>query len=398
MLLASAKPVILLFVGHYVPGFKAGGILRSVVNLVNHLHGEFEFMIVTRDRDLKDDRPYPNISQREWQWVGNARVYYLSPADESFEKIRRIVQETPHDLIYLNSFFEPLTIWVLLNRKFGRIRDVPIILSPRGEFAWASLRLKYPKKAVFMAVARIIHLYQRITWAASSSFEADEIVQVMRVQRGAIHIAFDMPVVASESPGIAAPLSVAAAPNALRIVFLSRISPEKNLDFALEVLVSARTPIAFDVIGPIDNVAYWKKCERLLQKMPDHVTARYVGTVDPADVMATLSRYDLLFLPSGGENYGHVIAESLTCGTPVLTSDHTPWRNLEERRLGWDLPLDNPEAFGRVIETIASESEEDRFERRTKIKETVRPILNDPLVLDANRQLFNLALAPEKRR
>ena len=64
--------------------------------------------------------------------------------------------------------------------------------------------------------------------------------------------------------------------------------------------------------------------------------------------------------------------------------------------MGWDLPLDKPESFVRVIDILASEGEKDRLERRRIIKENIRSILDDPLVLDANRQLFNLAIAPQK--
>src|ERR1700730_10407273 len=95
----AVKPTILVFVGHYLPGCKAGGILRSLENSVNHLHGEFQFRIVTRDRDLGDEAPYQDIKSQTWQKVGNASVYYLSPDGESLAQIRAVVNSTPHDLI-----------------------------------------------------------------------------------------------------------------------------------------------------------------------------------------------------------------------------------------------------------------------------------------------------------
>ena len=55
------KPIILVFIGNYLPGYKAGGILRNIANTVDHLSEEFEFKIVTRDRDLGDEKPYQNI-------------------------------------------------------------------------------------------------------------------------------------------------------------------------------------------------------------------------------------------------------------------------------------------------------------------------------------------------
>ena len=49
-----SKVKILIFVGYYLPGYKGGGALRTIVNLVQHLGEEFDFWIVTRDRDLGD--------------------------------------------------------------------------------------------------------------------------------------------------------------------------------------------------------------------------------------------------------------------------------------------------------------------------------------------------------
>ena len=46
------RPQILCFVDYYLPGYKAGGPLRTIINMVSQLGGEFEFLIVTRDRDF----------------------------------------------------------------------------------------------------------------------------------------------------------------------------------------------------------------------------------------------------------------------------------------------------------------------------------------------------------
>jgi glycosyltransferase involved in cell wall biosynthesis len=389
----SPVKVILVFVGYYRPGFKAGGILRSIENLVDHFHQEFQFRIVTRDHDLGEPTPYPRIKYGEWQPVGNAQVYYLRKSGESLHEIHRIVSETPHDLIYLNSFFEPLTIKVLFNRRLGRTQTAPIVVAPRGEFGWASLQLKYPKKLVFMALARMIGLYKGAVWHASSDVESNDISRVMKIPATAVRVALNLPIV-SDQPGVAgAPIGQAAQPGPLRIVFLARVSPEKNLDFALNVLSQVRAAVTFDIFGPIDNAGYWNKCQELIRHVPPHVHVRYAGSINPEQIMPTLGQYDLMLFPSGGENYAHVIAEALTCGTQVLTSVHTPWRSLESRGLGWDLSLDQPEAFVRVIDTIAATSDEERLERRCMVRTRAMSLLNDPRVVDANRQLFSSALA-----
>jgi len=80
---SSSKPVILVFTGRYLPGYKAGGILCNVINTVDFLCDKFEFRIVTRDRDLGDEASYSGIGVDKWQRVGNAHVYYLSQGAET---------------------------------------------------------------------------------------------------------------------------------------------------------------------------------------------------------------------------------------------------------------------------------------------------------------------------
>ena len=99
------KIKILIFIGHYLPGFKSGGILRSVENTVDNLGGEFEFSIITRDHDLGEKKPYSGVNINQWQSVGGANVYYLDDNASSFSQICDLINNTPHDAIYLNSFF-----------------------------------------------------------------------------------------------------------------------------------------------------------------------------------------------------------------------------------------------------------------------------------------------------
>ena len=45
------KKKILVFIDWYLPGFRAGGPIRSCANLISHLSDEFDFNIVTTDTD-----------------------------------------------------------------------------------------------------------------------------------------------------------------------------------------------------------------------------------------------------------------------------------------------------------------------------------------------------------
>ncbi|CAD7847427.1 MAG: hypothetical protein [Olavius algarvensis Delta 4 endosymbiont] len=386
---SSRKPIILTFIGNYLPGYKSGGIQRVTINTVDHLCDEFEFRIVTRDRDLGDDKPYPNIQYDQWQTVGNAKVYYLPPQAVTVSELFKLVSKTPHDVLFLNSFFEPLTVKALFNRKVRRgFSFKPAIVSPWGEFAWASLSQKYPKKYVFIKLARLFGLYDDVTWRASSKIEEAEIIKEMNTKPETIHITGDFPIKNVPAVPPDAQLKPPPGDQGLKIIFLSRISREKNLDYALKVLRRLKTNVVFDIYGPAENVPYWNECRKLIEQLPTNVRVNYFGRVEANLVVHIFSHYNLFLFPTGGEAYGHVIAECLTAGTPVLLSTDTPWRNLEENGFGWDFDLSQMDSFVDTIERHATLTREERSKIRADIKSKIGDFLLDPGVVASNRELF----------
>jgi glycosyltransferase involved in cell wall biosynthesis len=385
---SAIKPIVLTFIGHYLPGYKAGGILRVTVNTVDHLCDDFEFRIVTRDRDLGDDTPYADIKINQWQQVGNAMVYYLPPRSRTVKGILKLITGTPHHVLYLNSFFDPLTIKALWIRRLGMVDFKHVIVAPWGEFAWASLRQKYPKKFLFIQTAKVIGLYNNVSWRASSEFEKSDIIKVMKIKSDAIHVTGDFPIknIPDTLPDVI--LQLPPDGEGLKVVFLSRISREKNLDYALRILNKVNARVVFDIYGPAENESYWKECQELISRLPANVKVNYHGRVDPNRVVHIFSHYDLFLFPTGGEAYGHVIAECLTSGTPVLLSTETPWRNLQADGLGWDVDLSQMDSFVEIIEKLALASDDERLKKRAIIKAKIMEHLLDPAVLEANRQLF----------
>ena len=91
-----------------------------------------------------------------------------------------------------------------------------------------------------------------------------------------------------------------------------------------------------------------------IRDRPSNIRAVYKGEVPPDQVKRTLARHDLFFFPTRGENFGHVIFESLAAGVPVLISDQTPWSDVETHEVGWSLPLSSMSAFGMAIEALSA--------------------------------------------
>jgi glycosyltransferase involved in cell wall biosynthesis len=345
----------LVVLGHYLPGYKAGGPIRSVANLVEQLDGGFEFYIVTSDRDLGDKRPYPGIQKGTWHPVGKAQVRYLAPEEQTWRQWRRLLRELDYDLIYLNSYFSPLTVRTLWLRLFRQIPDVPVVLAPEGEFSPGALAIKSYKKRPYLLIANAAGLMNGVIWRASSAYEAEDIRReiswsacVAAVEAPAIQVAPDLSAwVSQREESIAVNTK---RPGCLEIVFLSRIARMKNLDFALTLLQDIRGEIQFDIYGPMEDRSYWHECKRLIGLLPPNIRVNYAGAVPHDQVPQVFSNYHLFLFPTLGENFGHVILEALAAGCPVLISDQTAWRDLEQKGIGWDVALTEPDKFRAILQ------------------------------------------------
>ena len=393
------RKIILVMARYYFPGYKSGGPVRSLFNLVSQLGDDFDFRIITSDRDILDKEPYPDVISNTWNQVGKAQVYYLPPQKKSIQTLARLMSNTPYDILYLNSFFDPIfTLWPLLLRRIG-IFYVPksILLATRGELSLGALRLKRWKKKPFVWLAGAIGLYSDLTWHASSVHEAENIKDFLdysanknknkNVIKIAIAVASDMPSSFCNSNQTIFE-SARRGGQPLRLVFLSRIVPMKNLDFALRVLSKVTVPVNFHIYGPIEDKAYWKICNTLITDLPHNVFVKYEKELDHAEVSKVLEMHDLFFLPTRGENYGHVIMESLSVGTPVLISDTTPWRNLEQAGVGWELPLENEQIFADKI-NYAFQISNDAYRRwRDNVRLYAHAYAANPKIINSNRNLF----------
>ena len=374
---------LLVFLSHYTPGFKIGGPLQSVANLVQHLGEEFRIRIVTSDRDYEDTKPYSGIKPSTWLSVGHAEVLYLPPEKLNLLSIARVMRETPHDRLYLNSFWNhKFTALPLLARLLHLAPRKTTVLAPRGEFSEGAIKLKSGRKRAFLAASRVMGLHRNLVWQASTEYEAEDIRRTMGGIASDIRIAVDLP------RGAGSPVSRAPrkAGEALRIVFLSRISPKKNLLFAIKVLAQVRVPVTFTIYGPAEDAAYWARCLAEIERLPPNIQVVRAGSLKPENVVAELAGHDLFFLPTLGENYGHVIAEALEAGLRLLISDQTPWRNLAVEGVGHDLPLGEPDSFASVIEAEAERT--DHKKSAANITAYLTKKLQLDVTIEANRALF----------
>lgn len=348
--IGGEQAAILTFVDYYLPGFFAGGPIRSLANLVDSLGCEFTFRIVTRNHDLGDVTPYAGITRGGWQPMSDAWVRHLAPDEITLSGLHRVVcSQRNLGGLYFNSFLSPaFTVRSLLLRRFGLLPRVPVLISPRGELALSALAKKRLKKAPFLVFAKTLGLYRGVSWHATNADEADGIRRLWG-SAAPIYNANNIPATAAAAAAPPA-LQTEKQAGALRVAFVSRICRIKNLDYALDILRCVQGRIDFDIYGPIEDRDYWAECEARIARMPQNIRVAYRGVLNPSDFSARLRQYHVLLLPTQGENFGHVILEAMSAGCPVVISDQTPWRKLAEAKAGWDLPLGAPRDFQAAIE------------------------------------------------
>jgi glycosyltransferase involved in cell wall biosynthesis len=380
---------ILTSVGYYLPGYKAGGPIRTLANMVNKLGHEFEFKIVTTDRDFEDTNSYPEIKLDDWN-IGDAEVFYMSPEKRSLSDFKKLLCSTEYNILYLNSFFSPhFTIKPLILRRLRLISDRPLVIAPRGEFSPGALGLKSLKKRVYITAAKELGLYKGAVWQASSEHEESDIRQWFGSDAQVV-IAPDLPpvIIAADEPRAVK----GKAKGCLKIIFLSRISRKKNLDGALEMLNGLKGEIQFNIYGPINDKAYWAECQKIISSLPGNIEVKYCSSVVHDKVGAVMREHDLFFLPTLGENFGHVILEALCACCPVLISDQTPWRDLEEKGVGWDLSLEKIEMFQEVLQKCVDMNNEEYVKWSEKARGCGLAVTKDDGVVAQNRELFYQAV------
>lgn len=384
--MTSAEPPVrvLALIDFYLPGYRGGGPVKSLYNMVEQLAPEIRFDIVTQNHDLGESAPYAGLPSGEWVSLdeGRSRVFYLPSDVNRLKAFRQIAQTTEHDVVYLSSFFSPVTtLPFLLLRLLRLIPRRPVVLAVRGEFSPAALGLKRLKKAAYLQVARRSGLLRHVLFQATSGDEAADIRRVLG-DSTQIVVAGNLPTAPASEPE-RTPYS-----GPLRVVFLSRVVPMKNLDFALDVLKNVSQPLRFTIYGPLEDEAYWQVCQQKLRELPPHIQAEYKGSVPPQEVTATLREHDFFFLPTRGENFGHAIVEALAAGCPVLISDRTPWKGLESYGCGWDLPLSEPQAFAQRLDTLALTSRQDLRALSQQAVGYAKKISNNQALIDQTRRIF----------
>ncbi len=331
------------------PGFR-GGSIRALTNLVDRVGDRCEFWVRTLDHDPGQTERFPGVERDRWVTRGHARVFYGSAPFRPIT-IRAALDEACPDVVFLNSLFARGAMQTMLLRRGGLV-PMPVVVAPEGEAGAGALAQKRARKQIYLGVARAARLFDGVWWLARDPIEQRDITGRFGPS-DRIRVVRNLP-----------PLNTGAPPNPIEkragevtLLYLSRVTPKKNLLFLLDALRGVTARVHLDVVGPADSSSYQAQCEARAATLPPQVTVAFRGECLPSDVPHWLTRAHAVVLPSLDENYGYAIAEALTAARPVVLSVHTPWRGLAEVHAGWDLPLAR-EVWADAVRRLAAMDDE----------------------------------------
>ncbi len=372
---------ILIITGRYLPGWRDGGPVRSIVNLVDWLGDEYDFTIICSDRDHGDNAPYPDIKINDYNAVGKAKVWY-TPAysEEDIEKLA-----SGSDVVYVCGPYNDYARLTMKLKRAGKI-TAPLYVASMGSFSPEAFKIKGFKKRLFIKYMKASGMFDEVIWSVTSPREEEELKSVIG-KRSRCIIAKDLP------RRTLTEHTRSKEDDFLKVCFISRISRKKNLIAIPDIFskIDDDHRIHLDIYGACEDEEYFRECSQkfddLCREHP-HYSWEYKGEADGETVPSLFAGYDAFLFPTLGENYGHVIAESLAAGCIPVISDTTPWLDLLDEGCGYVCHLKDGAAFARAVDELFHMTEDRMSDMRKKCTEYITAINEDSVRDSGYRHIF----------
>ncbi|MEO6682022.1 MAG: glycosyltransferase family 4 protein [Ginsengibacter sp.] len=145
----------------------------------------------------------------------------------------------------------------------------------------------------------------------------------------------------------------------VKLVSIAIISPMKNILLVLQALEHVEATVQYDIYGPVKDENYRDECLLQIKSLPKNISVFMHKEIEPSEVKSALQQADVFILPSKSENFGHAMYEALSAGLPLITSNHTPWINLETSQAGMNVDVDDVSSISKAIQHFAGMAEEE---------------------------------------
>jgi len=366
------KPKVLILTDWFVPGYKAGGPITSIFNMISSLNGDVNFSLFTRNTDWFDNTPF-DLMPDQWLDKYRSKVYYSSRnhLKGAFKSLSMKV-----DVLYINGFYSPLfnsipLIFVLLFK-----RSLKVILAPRGMLNQNAIAIKVKQKRLLIDLLGFLGIEKKVIFHATSMKEKEAILYVY--PKANIRIASNLTATPSQ-------VEHRVSKSSFSFLSVGRISAVKNT-LELVEMFSQLNKLQLKLVGTEDDEDYFEKCSSVIKASPN-IESR--GGRNAEEIKLDYQKADFFISMTSGENFGHAIIEALSFGCPVIISDQTPWNDLEEFGAGWVIPLDDKSRWNKVLSEAIVLSDSDYMEMSQKARAYLKTRFNFEEIRSNYLELFS---------
>ena len=364
---------ILFITPYFKPANNGGGGQISVENLVEALKKKNNISVISYNHDFNSKFELSNSYYTNTSCI---KRYFFSV--KNLFLIIRDLNNIKFDFIYFNSFFSPICIFFQFYFYFNKTTK---ILSTKGEFYDGALNEKKIKKRIWIHVFKMLFSPKLIH--ITSLHEKFSIKN---------HFPFAKIIFARDIPNSIPDLIYndnLDFSNKFKIIFLSRINPKKNLTFIPKILKHTKCNIVIDIYGDVGDSDYYLDALNKFKNLPNNITWNFKGALGFNHSKIIFHKYDLFMFPTLGENFGYVIYESLSCGCPVLLSkDTTPWNDLINFGVGFNVDLENTKKWIEKIEYYNKLTNSERKETFSKCRSYILSKFDKNIIIKENLELF----------
>lgn len=264
-----------------------------------------------------------------------AKLKVLSPSF-SRKEIAKYLADERFELIQIQSMWDLPYHKVMVE---ARKLNIPYIVTPRGMLEpWSLSQKKWKKKLAWW-------LYQRNDVQKSACVFTTARMEAEHVSE--LGITTCKAVIPNGIETIGYPCKSSIEGVKKQVLFLSRVHVKKGIELLFEAWKRLHSDYADWQLFVIGNgeAEYIHSLENRVENLGLKDSIKILPPVFGEAKIKVYQESALFCLPSFSENFGMVIAEAMSCGTPVITTTNCPWNILNETNTGWciDLSVDNLE-------------------------------------------------------
>lgn len=261
---------------------------------------------------------------------GSAVTLKILDPNYTKNELREFVLSEKFDLIQLQSIWDLRYHYVA---KLARANHIPYVFTPRGMLEKWSLQQKTFKKKLALA------LYQKKDLNKAACVHTTAEMEAQNIQ--ALNIKAPCAIIPNGIECEKYPCRPIDKDVKKQVLFLSRIHIKKGL----ELLIEAWERLAKDfpewrlkIVGN-GTPEYINHLNQLINHKQLYDTISISNPVFGNEKIELYQESSLFILPSYSENFGMVVAEAMSCGVPVITTENTPWQLLNTTNTGWCISL-----------------------------------------------------------